>query len=141
MANPLDEDLPVSHSLVIPAAELEWRFSASSGPGGQHVNTSNTRVEVRFDIARSPSLSEAQRNRLRARLGDEVRVVSQAERSQRRNRVVARQRLAERLDDALVVPRERRATRPTRASAVARLDAKARQSQRKQMRRRPTTED
>ena len=132
-----DDDLRVSARLTIPAHELEWHFSASSGPGGQHVNTANTRVELRFDVAGSPSLSAAQRSRLLERVGSKVRVVCQSERSQARNRAVARDRLAARLADALVVPRERRPTRATRASVERRLETKSRQSQRKQQRRSP----
>jgi ribosome-associated protein len=137
----VEDELEVTPALVIPGAELEWRFSASSGPGGQHVNTSNTRAEVRFDIVGSPTLTEAQRARLLERLGPEVRVVSQSERSQLRNRALARERLAERLRGALVVPRTRRSTRPSRASVERRLDAKSRQSERKQQRRRPPRDD
>jgi ribosome-associated protein len=138
---PADDDLRVSAALSIPAGELEWRFSASSGPGGQHVNTSNTRVEVRFDVAASPSLSDAQRARLLERLGAEVRVVCQTERSQARNRAVARERLAARLADALTVRRQRRPTRATKASVERRLDAKSRRSEQKQQRRPPRPDD
>jgi ribosome-associated protein len=137
----VDDDLVVSSSLVIPAAELEWRFSASSGPGGQHVNTANTRAELRFDVAASPSLTDSQRARLVQRVGAEVRVVSQSERSQLRNRTVARQRLAERLADALVVPRVRRPTRATKGSVQRRLEDKGRQAERKRQRRRPTADE
>jgi ribosome-associated protein len=132
-----DDELRVSSALTIPAAELEWRFSASSGPGGQHVNTANTRVEVRFDVANSPSLTDAQRARLLEKVGPDVRVVSQSERSQLRNRARARERLAARLAEGLVVPRTRRPTRASRASVKRRLDAKSRQSERKQQRRAP----
>jgi len=138
---PADDDLRVSAALTIPAGELDWRFSASSGPGGQHVNTANTRVELRFDVATSPSLTDAQRTRLLERLGAEVRVVCQTERSQVRNRAVARDRLAARLADALAVPRHRRPTRATKASIERRLDAKSRRSERKQQRRPPRPDD
>jgi ribosome-associated protein len=137
----VEEDLPVSPALVIPGAELEWRFSASSGPGGQHVNTSNTRVELRFDIAASAALTPRQRNRLLEVLGPKVRVASQAERSQTRNRARARARLAERLAEALDEPRVRRPTRASRASVERRLEAKARHAARKRDRRRPVTDD
>ncbi len=136
-----DEELQVSSALTIPAAELEWRFSASSGPGGQHVNTANTRVEVRFDIAKSPSLTDAQRARLLDKVGPDVRVVCQSERSQLRNRALARERLAARLAEGLVVPRTRRPTRASRASVKRRLDAKSRQSERKQQRRAPRLDE
>ena len=82
MSSDLDAPLRVAPNLVIPAAELTWRFSASGGPGGQHANTANTRVELVFDVAGSQVLNEAQRGRLRGTLGDEVRVVVSDERSQ-----------------------------------------------------------
>jgi ribosome-associated protein len=129
--------LRVSPTLVIPSAELGWRFSRSGGPGGQHANTADTRVEVRFDIAGSPSLGPRQRARLLERLGPEVRVVASDERSQARNRDLAQQRLADRLRDALRVEPPRRATKPTRASVQRRLKDKRRQADRKADRRRP----
>jgi ribosome-associated protein len=130
----------VSPTLVIPAAELSWRFSRSGGPGGQHANTSDTRAEVRFDIAGSPSLGPRQRARLLERLGPELRVVADDERSQARNRAVALERLCARLEGALRVAPARRATTPTRASVQRRLEAKRRQADRKAARRRPHPE-
>ena len=97
--------LVVSRSCRIPLDELEWRFSSSGGPGGQHANTSNTRAEVRFDIANSPSLGPRQRARLLEKLGPVVRVVADDERSQLRNRELALQRLGDRLREALKVER------------------------------------
>jgi ribosome-associated protein len=129
--------LRVSPTLVIPLAELAWRFSRSGGPGGQHANTADTRVEVRFDVAASASLGPRQRARLLERLGPEVRVVASDERSQARNRDLAQRRLAERLREALRVEAPRRATRPTRASVQRRLKNKRRQADRKAERRRP----
>lgn len=129
--------LRVSGSCRIPLAELTWRFSRSGGPGGQHANTSDTRVEVRFDVARSPSLGPRQRARLLERLGPEVTAVAGDERSQARNRSLALARLADRLAEALRVPTPRRATKPSKASVRRRLDAKRRQSARKADRRRP----
>ncbi len=129
--------LRVSSSLSIPLAELSWRFSRSGGPGGQHANTADTRSEVRFDIAGSPSLGPRQRARLLERLGEEVRVVASDERSQARNRDLALRRLADRLADGLRVDTPRRATKPTRASVQRRLEAKRRQANRKADRRRP----
>jgi ribosome-associated protein len=129
------DDLRVNRSVVIPAAELKWRFSRSSGPGGQHVNTADTRVELRFDIAGSPTLAAHHKSRLRAALGDEVRVVASDERSQGRNRASARKRLAEKLAAALVVPTSRRATRPGRGAKERRLDAKRQQGDKKAARR------
>ena len=122
---------------MLPLAELSWRFSRSGGPGGQHANTSDTRAEVRFDIAGSASLGPRQRARLQERFGDEVRVVASDERSQARNRDLALERLADRLADALRVTTPRRATKPSRASDRRRLEAKRRQSNRKADRRRP----
>jgi len=131
------DDLVVSRSLTIPAGELRWRFSRSGGPGGQHANTADTRAEVRFDVAGSPSLGPRQRARLLERFGPEVRVVADDERSQARNRALASERLAARLAAGLRVETPRRPTRPTKASKVRRLDAKRRQSERKRMRRPP----
>jgi ribosome-associated protein len=128
--------LRVSGSLTIPHAELAWRFSRSGGPGGQHANTADTRVEVRFDIEGSPSLGPRQRARLLDRLGPEVRVVAADERSQARNRAIALERLAERLAGALRIEPPRHATRPTTASVRRRLEGKRRQADRKAGRRR-----
>lgn len=132
--------LRVSSSCSIPIAELTWRFSRSGGPGGQHANTTDTRAEVRFDVAGSPSLGPRQRARLLERLGPEVRVVASDERSQARNRDLALERLAARLADALRVTVPRRPTRPTRASAARRLEDKRRHADRKAGRRRPELE-
>src|SRR5919205_3585345 len=109
--------LRVTPTCVIRLDELDWRFSASGGPGGQHVNTANTRAEVRFDVAGSPSLGPRQRARLLERLGPVVRVVASDERSQSRNRDLALQRLAARLAEG---PRVERARVPTKPSAAAR---------------------
>jgi ribosome-associated protein len=133
--------LRVSGSLRIPERELEWRFSRSGGPGGQHANTADTRAEVRFDVAASPTLGPRQRARLLERLGPEVRVVAADERSQARNRALARRRLADRLAAALRVDRPRTATRPSKAAVERRLAAKRRQAKRKSDRRRPPRDD
>ena len=132
--------LRVSPTCVIPLAELTWRFSRSGGPGGQHANTADTRVELRFDIAGSPSLGPRQRARLQERLGEEVRVVAADERSQARNRDLALERLAERLAAALRVERPRRPTKPTKASVNRRLEDKRRRATRKADRRPPRTD-
>ena len=108
--------LRVTRSLSVPADELEWRFTGSGGPGGQHANTSNTRVEVRFDVARSAVLGPRQRARLLARLGPVVRVVASDRRSQAQNRSLALERLGGRLAAALRVERPRRPTEPTAAA-------------------------
>lgn len=126
--------LRVSRSLAIPMSELTWSFTASGGPGGQHANTANTKVEVRFDVASSPSLDETQRERLLRSLGSEVRVVASDERSQARNRVIAAERLAQRLAAALAVRTRRVPTRPGRNAVKRRLDAKSKRSQVKRMR-------
>ncbi len=130
-----DEGLRVNRSLVLPAAELKWRFTASGGPGGQHANTSNTRVELAFDIASSAALSPAQRARLVERLGETVQVVVSDERSQARNRALASARLADRLRKALEVQAPRRPTSPTRGSTERRLQAKRQRSEVKAERR------
>ena len=133
--------LRVGHRhLVIPVAELEWRFSASGGPGGQHSNTANTRVELIFDIAGSGVLGPRQRARLLEKLGVALRIVVTDERSQVRNRQLALERLAERLDEALRADRPRRPTLPTQASRERRLRAKQLRSTRKLDRRSPTPE-
>jgi ribosome-associated protein len=130
----MDEVVRVTPTLKIPLGELEWRFSGSGGPGGQHANTANTRVEVVFDVTASPSLGPRQRARLLDRLGPSVRVVASDERSQIRNRALAVERLSLRLAEALKITPPRRATRPTRAANQRRLDAKRRQSERKRRR-------
>jgi ribosome-associated protein len=130
----------VSPTLVIAASELTWRFSRSGGPGGQHANTSDTKAEVRFDIAGSPSLGPRQRARLQERLGNEVRAVAADERSQAQNRQLALERLCERLAAALRVEAPRKATKPTAAAKRRRLEAKRRQSARKVARRVPHEE-
>jgi len=126
--------LRVTPTCVLRMDELEWRFSASGGPGGQHVNTANTRAEVRFDIAASPSLGPRQRARLVARLGPEVRVVASDERSQLRNRELALERLRSRLAEALRVETPRRPTKPTKAAKERRLEAKRHRSETKRRR-------
>jgi ribosome-associated protein len=129
--------------LVIPDAELVERFSRSSGPGGQGVNTTDSRVELRWDVARSSALSEHQRGRvierLSGRLDDGVLAIAASEhRSQWQNRVAARARLTALLIDALEPPSPaRRPTRPSRAAQQRRVDAKRRRGQTKATRRRP----
>lgn len=121
--------LRVSGSCSIPENELVIRVSRSSGPGGQHVNTSSSRVEVVFDIDASQSLGPRQKARLLDKLGPVVRVVASDERSQMRNREIALARLADRLAAALRVEKPRVPTRATKASKERRLDAKRRASQ------------
>ncbi|MFI5046554.1 MAG: alternative ribosome rescue aminoacyl-tRNA hydrolase ArfB [Acidimicrobiia bacterium] len=129
--------LRVTSTLSIPLEELSWRFARSGGPGGQHANTSDTRAEVRFDVAESRSLGPRQRTRLLARLGPVVTASSADSRSQARNREVALDRLRTKLADALRVDRPRRPTRPRPAARERRLDVKRRQSARKRDRRPP----
>jgi ribosome-associated protein len=131
------ELLVVTRSCRIPIGELHWRFSRSGGPGGQHANTADTRVEVVFDIAGSPSLGPIQRARLLEKLGPELRVVASDERSQARNRALALERLRDRLAAGLHVEQPRRPTKPTRASQERRLQAKRRRSETKRLRREP----
>jgi ribosome-associated protein len=132
--------LQVNRELAIPLAEITLRTSRSSGPGGQHANVTASRVEAIFDVEASGALSDAQRARLLARAGSRVVAVAQDERSQARNRELALERLAARLRDALVVPRRRRATRPTLASRASRLEQKRRAGRRKVERRPPRSE-
>ncbi len=134
----------VPDGLTVPAAELVERFSRSSGPGGQGVNTADSRVELELDVVGTAALSETQRRRvLRALAGrlvdDRVLVVAASEhRQQRRNRVAARDRMAELLRDAMAPPPPpRRATRPTRGSRERRLAAKKRRGEIKSARGRP----
>lgn len=127
--------LRVTPSLVIPADELTWRFSASGGPGGQHANTANTRVELVFDVAGSRALNDLQRERLLATLGEEVRVVVSDERSQARNRAIARTRLRDTLAGALTVPRRRIPTRPGRGAEARRIREKQQRGELKRLRR------
>lgn len=136
----MGHDLPVPGGPVIPARELIWRFSRSSGPGGQSVNTTDSRVELRFDVARSPALSAAQRSRALARLDARLvdgmlSIVESTERSQLRNREAALRRLATLLGSALAPPPpRRRGTRPSRGSVQRRLSAKKQRGQTKRLR-------
>jgi ribosome-associated protein len=139
--------LEVSPALRVPLAELDFRASRSGGPGGQHVNTSSTRVEVWWDVARSPALSEEQRRHLLARLASRLdgsgrlRLVSSGSRSQVRNREEVTERLREIVAKALVVPKPRKRTRPSRAQKAARLESKRRRSATKRERRPPRREE
>lgn len=132
---PGPEVVRVTSSLRIPLSELQYRFSASGGPGGQNANKVATRVELRFDVAGSPSLGPYQRIRLLEKLGPEVRVVADDERSQLRNRQLATDRFCQRLAAALRVEKSRRPTRPTKGAKERRLADKRKLSQRKQARR------
>ena len=127
----------MTRSVLLPLAEIELRFSRSSGPGGQHANTAETRVEAILDVEASSALTEMQKRRVVAKAGSTLRAVAQDERSQLRNRELAVERLADQLREALKVPRRRVATKPTKASREKRLESKKRRATTKRLRRRP----
>jgi ribosome-associated protein len=131
------ESIVVTRSFFIPRGEIELRTSRSSGPGGQHAQRTETRVEARFDVEASQSLTPIQKRRVLAKAGPVIRAVAQDERSQYRNRQLAVERVVEQLRGALRVERGRRATRPTAQSVERRLEDKRRRSQTKQLRRPP----
>ncbi|MEA2253974.1 MAG: ribosome-associated protein [Solirubrobacteraceae bacterium] len=133
----MDDPIGIGRDVAIPHREIVLRASRSSGPGGQHANVTDSRIEASFDVAASESLTEAQKARIMARCGPVVRAVAQDARSQARNRELALERLRARLRNALAVPRSRRPTKPTGGSKARRLEAKRRQSERKRDRRRP----
>ena len=141
MSSPGEEtSVVITRSLRIPLSELHFRFGPSGGPGGQHANKVATRVELRFDVAASSALAEYQRERLLDRLGSEVRVVVDEERSQARNRRLAVERFRERIAAALRVEKPRRPTRPSAGATERRLSEKRRLSERKRARRPPVEE-
>jgi ribosome-associated protein len=133
--------LQITPAVSLPLSELEYRASRSGGPGGQHVNTSSTRIEVVWDIAASPSLDEAQRARLLTRLATRLdstgrlRLVSSGSRSQLQNREEVTERLRAMVAAALAVPKPRKRTKPSRAAKARRLEAKRRRSDLKRTRR------
>ena len=133
--------MPLGRHAAIPLREVVLRASRSSGPGGQHANVTASRIEADFDVGASAALSDEQKQRIIARLGPRVTAVSQESRSQARNREFALERLQRRLTSALAVQRPRRPTKPTRAATQRRLDAKRRQSERKQTRRTPKADN
>jgi ribosome-associated protein len=139
--------LRITNTLTIPLSELRFRFARSSGPGGQHVNRSATRVELIFDVAGSPSLTEAQRERALKALAPYIdsdgvlHLISQAFRSQFRNREEAVERFQTLMRRAMKVPKRRRPTRPSRAARERRLASKRRRSEIKRQRGPVTTED
>ncbi|KAA9108447.1 alternative ribosome rescue aminoacyl-tRNA hydrolase ArfB [Microbacterium rhizomatis] len=144
MATPHRPGLPVGAGLTIPESELSWRFSRSSGPGGQGVNTADSRVELEWDVGGSGVLSPVQRERLLDRLdgrliGGVLRITASEHRAQLRNRDAARERLSAVVADALRPPSPpRRPTKPTRGAKERRLQAKQRRTGIKQLRRPPT---
>jgi ribosome-associated protein len=134
-------DLRVTDRIVIPRSELTVRATRSGGPGGQHVNTSSTRIEITWDVTRTGSLTDEERARVVSRLGARVsedgtvRVVASDSRSQRQNRERAEERLVELIRRALAVAKPRKRTRVPRAAVEARLERKRRQGERKRERR------
>jgi ribosome-associated protein len=135
------ETLHVRRGLDLPLSEITWRATTSGGPGGQHANRTLSRVEVEFDVSASSVLGPRQRQRLLDRIGPVVRASAADSRSQARNRQLALERLAARIDAALRLETPRRATRPTKSSQVRRVEAKRRRAQVKRGRRRPGDDD
>lgn len=139
--------IEISPDLRVPLAELEYRASRSGGPGGQHVNTSSTRVELWWDVAGSPALTDEQRRHLLVGLASRLdgagrlRLVSSATRSQLRNREEVTARFRDIVARALVVPKPRKRTKPSRAAKAARLEGKRRRGATKRDRRRPSGEE
>jgi ribosome-associated protein len=131
------ESIRVTRSVALPTGEIELRTSRSSGPGGQHAQKSETRVEAVFDVEASSALTETQKRRVAAKAGPVLRAVAQDERSQLRNRELAVERLVEQLREALKVPRRRKPTKPTAASKERRLEEKRRRGETKRLRRAP----
>lgn len=132
------ESIRVTRSVSIPLSEIQLRFSRSSGPGGQHAQKSETRVEAVFDVEASGSLTDRQRQRVLRKAGPVLRAIAQDERSQARNRELAVLRVADALREALHVARRRKPTKPSRASVERRLESKRRRSQTKRLRRPPS---
>jgi len=137
----MDDPMRVTAGVAIPLTEIVLRTTRSSGPGGQHANVTDSRVEASFEVAASTSMSDAQKARVTARLGPVVRAVAQDARSQTRNRELALERLRDKLVQGLHVQRRRTPTKPSRAAKRRRLDSKRKTGERKQDRRRPTGED
>jgi ribosome-associated protein len=134
------ESIRVTRTVAVPPGEIVYRTSRSSGPGGQHAQKSETRVEALFDVEASSALSESQKRRVTAKAGPVLRAIAQDERSQLRNRELARDRVVEQLRAALHVERPRRATKPTKAARERRLKAKKERSSAKKLRQRPPTD-
>ena len=132
-----EDSIRVTRSVVLPVSEVEFRTSRSSGPGGQHAQKSETRVEALLDVEGTSALTETQKRRVAAKAGPVIRAVAQDERSQSRNRELALERLVERLRAALHVEGRRVPTKPSRAAKERRLDEKRRRGQTKKLRRPP----
>jgi ribosome-associated protein len=135
MAAMAGESIRVTRSVVLPLSEVELRTSRSSGPGGQHAQKTETRVEAVFDVERSRALTDVQKRRVVSRAGPVLRAIAQDERSQIRNKELATERLVRQLQEALKVPRKRRPTKPSKAAVERQREAKKRRSQRKRLRR------
>jgi ribosome-associated protein len=131
------ESIRVTRTVALPPGEILLRTSRSSGPGGQHAQKSETRVEAVFDVEASSALSDAQKKRVVAKAGPVLRAVAQDERSQLRNKDLATERLVEALREALRVPRHRVPTKPSKAAKERRLEGKKRRSDTKKLRRAP----
>jgi ribosome-associated protein len=131
------ESIRVTRSVTLAVAEVEFRTSRSSGPGGQHAQKSETRVEAVLDVESSTALTEAQKRRVVAKAGPVLRAVAQDERSQLRNKELALERLVEQLRAALYVERARRPTKPSKAAVERRLEQKKRRGETKKRRRSP----
>jgi ribosome-associated protein len=131
------ESIRVTRSVSIPLSEINLRFSRSSGPGGQHAQKTETRVEALFDVERSEALTSRQKQRVTQKAGSMLRAVAQDERSQTRNRELAIERLAAQLADALRVDRRRVPTKPSAAAVRRRLEQKRRRAEKKRLRRPP----
>ena len=134
------ESIRVTRSVSIPIAEMSFRYSRSSGPGGQHAQKSETRVEALFDVEASAALTDRQKNRVVRKAGPILRAIAQDERSQARNRELAVERIADALREAIRVERRRVATRPGKAAVERRLEQKRRRSQTKRLRQPPFSE-
>jgi ribosome-associated protein len=132
------ESIRVTRSVSLPLSEIDFRTSRSSGPGGQHAQKSETRVEALFDVEASTALTDRQKQRVVRKAGPVLRAVAQDERSQARNRELAVERVADALRKALHVERKRVATKPSKAAVERRLEQKRRRSQTKRLRQPPT---
>jgi ribosome-associated protein len=131
------ESIRVTRSVSIPVAEIDFRYSRSSGPGGQHAQKSETRVEALFDVEASSALTDRQKHRVVRKAGPVLRAIAQDERSQARNRELAVERIADALREALRVERRRVPTKPSKAAVERRLEQKRRRSETKRLRQRP----
>ena len=131
------ESIRVTRSVSIPVAEIDFRYSRSSGPGGQHAQKSETRVEALFDVEASSALTDRQKHRVVRKAGPVLRAIAQDERSQTRNRELAVERIVDALREALRVERRRVPTKPSKAAVERRLEQKRRRSETKRLRQRP----